>query len=752
MKKVWKLMSPWLLVFAMVFGLLPGNVSVAAEDYTPTTGDVVILYTNDVHCGVGQAIDEEEGIVTNIGYAGVAAYKQEMEALVGKDYTTLVDAGDAVQGDAIGTLSQGQYLVDIMNKVGYDIVVPGNHEFDYGMKRMMELMDNHNAKVISSNFTDLKTKELVYDPYTIVTYGEGENAFEVAFLGITTPESFTKSTPAYFQDDNGNFIYGFKEGNKGQELYDAVQDAVDKAKAEGAEYIIAVGHLGIDAQSSPWRSTDVIEKTGGIDAFIDGHSHSVKESDLVKNKDGKDVLLTQTGTKLSSIGRIVIEADGDISAKLITGYEKQDEATLEVIGEIEKDFADDLAEVVGKTDVALTINDPATEKRMVRSRETNLGDLAADAYRYVLGNGKTGADSGPADIAFINGGGIRANIDAGDITFGEVISVHPFNNVGCVVEATGQEILDALEMASQLTPEENGGFLQVSGLTYTIDTSVDSTVVVDDKKSFVEITGDRRVKDVMVGDIAIDPEAIYTLASHNYMLQDGGDGINMFRDNEIVVQPVLLDNQVLISYIQDHLEGTVGEEYSDPYGQGRIKVEESITFSDAVNHWAANAIVFVVDQGLFTGTSKDEFSPNASMTRGMLVTVLHRYEKAPAVTTPPEFDDVLPDKYYTAAVSWAAQNKFVEGTGTGFQPEANINREQLAAILYRYAAPNVVNGTLDKFPDKSEVSSWAADAMQWAVGSGLLAGDNVGNLNPRGDATRAEVATILQRFITSNVD
>jgi 2',3'-cyclic-nucleotide 2'-phosphodiesterase (5'-nucleotidase family) len=313
--------------------------------------------------------------------------------------------------------------------------------------------------------------------------------------------------------------------------------------------------------------------------------------DVVQNKDGKDVVLTQTGTKLATIGRLVINGkDGSITTNLIKGYSKQDAATSTVIADIEKSFADDLAAKVGKTDVALTVNDPTTSKRMVRSRETNLGDLCADAYRYVLGNGRLGKESGPADIAFVNGGGIRADINAGDITYGEVIAVHPFNNVGCVVEATGQEIMDALEMAARVAPQENGGFLQVSGLTYTIDTSVVSTVVVDDKKNFVKVAGAYRVKEVMVGGTALDLNKTYTLASHNYMLLNGGDGINMFRDNKVVVQPVLLDNQVLISYIQKYLNGIVGEKYSDPYGQDRIQIKDGKTASATVNYLASRVM------------------------------------------------------------------------------------------------------------------------------------------------------------------
>lgn len=571
--KVWKSLVSTLLVLVMVLGLLPGDIAFAAATGNPVSGDIVIIHTNDVHCGVDQIKDADGKIVTNIGYAGVAAYKKEMEKLAGASNVTLVDAGDAVQGDAIGTLSKGKYLTDIMNQVGYDIFVPGNHEFDYGMARMQELMKGLSATVISSNFTDLKNNKLVYSPYTIVTYTNGNVTKKVAYVGITTPESFTKSTPSYFQNESGQYIYGFKEGNNGQDLYQAVQAAVNAAKTAGANYVVAVGHLGIDEQSGPWRSTDVIANTTGIDVFIDGHSHSTVEGDVVKSKDGKNVLLTQTGTKLASIGRIVIKTDGSITTGLITGYATEDEATKSFITNIEKEFSADLAEEVGATDVALTVNDPATKKRMVRSGETNLGDLCADAYRYVLGNGKTGTANGPADIAFVNGGGVRADIDAGDITFGEVIAVHPFNNVGCVVEATGQEILDALEMGARVAPSENGGFLQVSGLTYTIDTAIPSTVEVDDKKNFVKVSGARRVKDVKVGGAAIDVNKIYTLASHNYMLLDGGDGINMFRDNKVVVQPVVLDNQILISYIQNNLGGKVGTAYSNPYGQKRIQVK-----------------------------------------------------------------------------------------------------------------------------------------------------------------------------------
>lgn len=306
-------------------------------------------------------------------------------------------------------------------------------------------------------------------------------------------------------------------------------------------------------------STEVIANTTGIDAFLDGHSHSTIASRTVKNKAGKDVLLSSTGTKLEAIGKLVI-SDNGVSTELITDYTKKDETVSSYIKDIQAQYSSMLNTVVATSNVNLVVNDPKTGNRIVRKSETNLGDLCADAYRTMLG----------ADIAFVNGGGIRAQIPAGSITYNNIISVHPYGNMACMVEATGQEILDALEMASRETPNENGGFLQVSGLTYEIDISVPSSVIVDDKKMFVSVNGKYRVKNVKVGGQPLDLNKTYTLASHNYMLKSGGDGINMFTDNKILKDEILIDNQVLISYITEKLGRVVGNEYSNPYGQGRI--------------------------------------------------------------------------------------------------------------------------------------------------------------------------------------
>ena len=541
------------LAVLLVVSMMLAGFAVAQEAETAEVAHqpVVILYTNDVHCGIEDAI----------GYAGLAAYEKAYEKL-GYE-VILVDNGDAIQGGPIGTLSKGEYIIDIMNAVGYDIATIGNHEFDYGMDVFMSLREKAEFPYISANFCDLEGNPIL-DPYVIKELG----GWKVAFVGVSTPETFTKSTPTFFQDEEGNYIYSFCQGEDGANLYAAVQKAVDAARAEGAEIVVAMSHLGTDGSSVPYTSSDLIVNTTGINAVLDGHSHSVWEMELVQNAAGEDVILSSTGTKLNNVGSLIIEAGEDQTPVLTTALHSeslfQDEEAEAFIATVKAQYEETLNQVVATTAVDLTTKDPATGERAVRTAETNLGDLCADACRVVLG----------ADIAFVNGGGVRADIPAGDITYGQILSVHPFGNMACLMEVTGQQILDALEMSSRDVPNECGGFLQVSGLTYEINVGVESSVVVDDKGSFVEVAGERRVQNVLVNGEPIDPEATHTLASHNYMLKSGGDGLNMFQGDTLLQDEVLIDNQVLINYIVDTLGGVVGEEYSDPYGQGRITIVE----------------------------------------------------------------------------------------------------------------------------------------------------------------------------------
>ena len=542
-----KLLAVLLVVSMLMTGLAFAETAETEVEHQP----VVVLYTNDVHCGIEDAI----------GYAGLAAYEKAYEKL-GYE-VILVDNGDAIQGGPIGTLSKGEYIIDIMNAVGYDIATIGNHEFDYGMDVFMSLREKAEFPYISANFCDLEGNPIL-DPYVIKELG----GWKVAFVGVSTPETFTKSTPTFFQDEEGNYIYSFCQGEDGANLYAAVQKAVDAARAEGAEIVVAMSHLGTDGSSVPYTSSDLIVNTTGINVVLDGHSHSVWEMELVQNAAGEDVILSSTGTKLNNVGSLIIEAGEDQTPVLTTALHSeslfQDEEAEAFIATVKAQYEETLNQVVATTAVDLTTKDPATGERAVRTAETNLGDLCADAYRVVLG----------ADVAFVNGGGVRADIPAGDITYGQILSVHPFGNMACLMEVTGQQILDALEMSSRTLPDVCGGFLQVSGLSYEINAGVESSVVVDDAGSFVEVAGERRVQNVLVAGEPIDPEATYTLASHNYMLKSGGDGINMFQNDTLLQDEVLIDNQVLINYIVDTLGGVVGEEYADPYGQGRITIIE----------------------------------------------------------------------------------------------------------------------------------------------------------------------------------
>lgn len=707
------------LVLALAFSLCVGVL--AEEEAAPA--DIVVLYTNDVHCGI-------DG---DFGYSNLVAYEKEMAAA--GNYVTLVDAGDAIQGGPYGSLTDGQAIVDIMNKAGYDVATMGNHEFDYKMDRFLEIAKELDCGYVSCNFIDLRTNEPVFDAYKMITYGD----VQVAYVGINTPETYTKSTPVYFQDENGNYIYSFSEND----LAGAVQKAIDSAVEAGADYVIAVGHLGTDAESAPYRSTDIIAKVKGLDAFIDGHSHSVIASQEVKDAAGETVLLTSTGTKFANFGKLTISADGKITTELINSYEKTDADMDAFLKDIFTEFDGILKEVVAKSSVNLT-GYAEDGTRLVRNQETNIGDLCADAYRAM-------AD---ADIAWVNGGGIRADITAGDITYGQIIDVHPYGNMLYVVEATGQQIIDALEMASASAPGENGGFLQVSGISYTIDLSIPSSVVTDDQGMFVKVDGERRVTDVMVDGKPIDLKATYTLASHDYMLRDGGDGINMFMDLEPISEGTMADNEVLISYITETLNGVVPDDYAKPQGRITIKEADAPVFTDVVEgKWYYEAVMTAYEKELMNGVTANTFEPMTAMNRAMLVTMLYRLEGSPEVegSVSEVFADCKDTAYYAKAVLWASQNNIVSGRGeSAFAPLATMTRQEMAVILYNYSvfkgAAEVTEPEL-AYADADAVASWATAAVAYCGEAGLMTGVTDTEFAPAGSANRAMGATVLVRLV-----
>ena len=550
MKKVYGKLLSFALMVTMAFSM---PVTTQAEVVSSVgKNDIVILYDNDVHCNVDS-------------YEDMAALKKEMQEQ--SNYVSVVSCGDYLQGDVIGAISKGKAIVQIMNKVGYDVVAIGNHEFDYGVPRLKSLVKSMNAKVVASNFVKKSTGKPVFRSYTIKTYGKKK----VAFVGVTTPESFTKSTPAYFQNSKGEFIYDFYGDSTGKLLADRMQKVVNTARKNGADYVVALTHMGTEGVTTQWDVQHLIKNTYGIDVVLDGHSHSTVPSMKVKNKNGKKITVSSTGTKFSNIGQLVIRKNGSITTELIPideEHQYEDAETKAYIDQVKAKYDKRLNQVIGKTEVDLTTLG-ADGERAIRNAETNMGDFCTDAVRSVM----------DADVAIINGGGIRADIAAGDITYKDLVSVFPWNNELCVIEATGQQIKDALELGAKNYPEENGGFMQVSGMKYVIDASVPSSVVTDEQTGmFEKVDGTYRVKDIQVWNAAktkyepIKLKKTYKLAGINYTLRQNGDGFTMFDGNKVIKDNVMLDTQSLSIYLTDVLDGVVGEDYKDPAGQGRITI------------------------------------------------------------------------------------------------------------------------------------------------------------------------------------
>ena len=546
--------------------------------------DVTILYTNDVHT----YIDKQSPKLT---YAAIADLKQSYQN-AGKD-VLLVDAGDHVQGTAYGSMDEGASIIKLMNAAGYDAATPGNHEFDYGMDRAKAIMKEADFPYLSCNWVDLRTTLRVLPSVKVFVRG----GRRIAFVGVTTPETFTKSTPAYFMDKaQRKYIYDIQGGEDGKKLYDAVQKAIDKAKLL-ADVVIGLGHLGVDPSSSPWTSEEVIAHTSGFDAFIDGHSHTVMENKQVQDASGKAVTLTQTGSYFANVGEMTIAADGTITTKLIPTHEGMDAGIAAMQTGWVNTVDDMLGEKIAVGDSDFYVSDPATGKRRIRSAETNLGDFVADGiYTYF-----NEVEKLHCDLAIMNGGGIRADVPAGDWTFKTCKQVSPFGNVACLMSVTGKQIQDALEFAARFAGEggkENGGFLQVAGATYEIHTDIPNTVQTDEKNVWIgSATGTPRVQNVKIYDKAsgsylpLDPNATYALAGMNYTLRNLGDGFAMFDGAELIKDYVSEDYLVMSTYAMifdgadaaglPHLSSANSPlaaypgyllNYEQPYGAGRITI------------------------------------------------------------------------------------------------------------------------------------------------------------------------------------
>ena len=566
-----------------------GAPAASAEETNCFLGDksaVTILYTNDVHT----YIDNKSPKLT---YQGIAALKKSYED-AGQN-VLLVDAGDHIQGTAYGSMDDGATIIKLMNEAGYDLATPGNHEFDYGMDRAKAVMKEADFPYISCNWMDLHVglPVPVLSDIKMFTIGGAR----IAFVGVTTPESITKSTPAYFMDKKqSRYVYDILGGEDGQKLYKAVQKSIDKAKLFGATYIIGLGHLGVDPSSSPWTSEEVIAHTTGFDAFIDGHSHTVMENKQVADASGKAVTLTQTGSYLKNVGKMTIGADGSITTELLPTYDGIDASVAATASEWISAVDDMLGEEIAVGDFNFYVTDPATGKRLIRSGETNLGDFVADGiYTYF-----NEIEDLHCDIAIMNGGGIRADVDAGPWSFKTCKTVSPFGNVACLMSVTGQQIQDALEFGARFAGaegKENGGFLHVAGAKYEIHAMMPNTVQTDDKNVWTGSATTPRVSNVEIYDKStgtykpLDVNATYALAGMNYTLRNLGDGFAMFDGATLIKDYVSEDYLVMSSYAA--MFGGVDEnglphltsanspladypgyllDYENPYGAGRIQM------------------------------------------------------------------------------------------------------------------------------------------------------------------------------------
>ena len=697
-----------------------GEETAAAADETGAAGGVTVLYTNDIHTY----------ITKDLTYSKVAAYKDSLENVL------LVDAGDHIQGTAYGSMDKGATIAQLMNAAGYDLATLGNHEFDYGMDGCMAAIEAADFPYVSCNFyheANGVAGENVLDSYKVFEVG----GVKIAFIGITTPESFTKSTPSYFQDENGNYIYGIAGGTDGEALYTAVQNAIDAASAE-ADYVIALGHLGVDESSQPWTSREVIANTTGLDAFIDGHSHTTIPMEEVTDEGGNTVILTQTGSYLDAVGQMTIAADGTITTQLLTAENLAEVTPDAKVKAIEDawvaELDEQLGQVIGYSQVTLD-NYDAEGNRLVRKQETNTGDFAADALYYLFDEMDL-----DVDVAVMNGGGVRNEAVTGEISYQTCKAIHTFGNVACLQTVTGQQLLDALEWgAKDVTADgsvENGGFLHVSGLRYTINTAIPSTVQQDDKGVWTGgPTGAYRVTNVEVLNNEtgayepLDLTAQYNLAGYNYTLRDLGDGFAMFDGAVNVLDYVSEDYMVLANYVEsfpvDEATGLptipADSQYAEVTGNGRITIVnepvaeepvETTGYTDVSEaNWYYEAVTYVTENSLMDGETESTFAPAAAVTGEALTAALNAVSSAEA----------------------AADGE-------------TVTREALAVLLWTRAGSPEAETDLSAFADADTVSAENQTAVAWAVAQGLLQGNADGTLDLDGVVTRAQAATVVMRL------
>lgn len=704
-KKVLSLLMAVVMTFSLAV-----TANAAEETAQDLNGDIVILHTNDVHGAIA-------------GYAKVAALKDAYEARGA--YVLLMDAGDFIQGDPTVSTSEGATAVELMNLAGYDVVSLGNHEFDYGYQNLKDLEADADFAIVDANV--LYNGRVAFEDNLVFTAPDGT---KIGVFGLDTPETATKAHPAKIQ--GVTFLAG-------EDLYDCAQEQVDALTAEGCEYIICLGHLGIDDESAGNRSIDLLEHVDGIDVFIDGHSHSTR-ADLLDATDGTgmvgNTMVTSTGTKLESIGVVTIDAEGVITTSTtpVADLTAEDADVAARAAAIQKEIDDEYGTVFAKTEVALNgEREPGN-----RTEETNLGDLITDAL--VWGAEREGTE---VDAAVTNGGGIRASIAAGDITKKDINTVLPFGNTLSIVQVTGAELLEALEASTYCTPTSIGGFPQVSGIEFTVDT----TKAYDQGELYPGSTyyGPKSIQRVTietVGGEPFDANATYTIATNDFMAA-GGDTYYAFAAASVNYDLGIAMDEVVMDYITDELKGTVtAEAYGEP--AGRITVDQGLAFTDvAATSPYYDGIEWAVDEGITNGTTATTFSPYQNCTRAQIITYLWRAAGSPEpASMEPAYTDVTDTSlYFFKAVQWASEQGLVEGET--FDPYAGCTRAM--AVYFMWVAADSPEAAASSFTDVAADADYAG-AVNWAVAQGVTLGTGDGStFSPDTVCQRGQIVTFLYR-------
>lgn len=684
-----------LLAMAMVLSLTVTSFAAdtAADAKAEMAGKTVILHTNDVHGAVE-------------GYAYIAQLKADYEAKGAE--VILVDAGDFSQGTTYVSSTKGADAVTMMNAAGYDVVTLGNHEFDYGYAQLKENMSKAKFKVVCADVFNEDGTPIFDANYTYTT----KSGVKVGFFGMETPETQTKANPALIKG-----------------LTFATGDAFTKAAADqvaalkDADVVICLAHLGVDAESAPYRSTDLYAAVKGIDFVVDGHSHTV----MTKGEKGEPI--QSTGTAFANIGVIVID---DASKKIESNslYEiKEDTAKDATVAAAAKVIVDRVNNEYGTKFATSKVElNGAKAPNGNRDVETNNGDLITDAMRWKVLQNKDGLTVNEDHVvAITNGGGIRAAIAKGDVTKKDINTVLPFGNTVAVVYVTGEQLLEALEASTFSTPTAVGGFPQVSGINFTIHTG---KAYDKNDATYPESTyyGPKTINRVVINSVngkEFKANEVYAVVTNNFCAA-GGDTYYAFKATSAQFDTGIPLDEAVMEYVTKELKGVIGEQYAAP--QGRILLNP---FKDVkVSSWFGKYVIDLYNDGIINGTSATTYAPNDTLTWAAalkLLLVSHGDLKAA---------DATGADWSKNTIAKAAELGLVAADLDGAKAISRLEFCQVAAKLNKLAESK----TESKFTDCTDGYVMAL------VDAKVISGMTETTFEPAASLTRAQIAKILYQL------